>query len=365
MRFKQLDPTTTYKAARASGFPGRDLPAGRFWAAIAAVFLVAACSGGGASPVPTAASSPTATIPTSTPAPTPTRVPTPAPTPLPALTLLWQAGGPVPKQPSTWAPAVDPLSGDIWVADGFESRFWIFSPDGKYLESWGTPGKADGQFDFIWHAPNPSAFGSIAFAPDGTFYVSDVGNNRVQKFTKNRVFVKAWGTFGSGNGQFAQPLDIVTDGKTVYVGDGVRSDIQAFDTSGTFLRSFGGDLGSSTFLAIGAAGQVYASNPASGHPANVAKYDSTGKLLATYDTSFVRADPVGVAVAGDGSIYVSFDTRQAQPVATWKLDAAGTPIQGWSTAGESLLVAPDGKALYMAYQDPNNGWPYIQKYVLP
>jgi hypothetical protein len=42
------------------------------------------------------------------------------------------------------------------------------------------------------------------------------------------------GSFGTGDGQFANPKGIATDGKTVYVADDPRFDIQAFDTNGGF-----------------------------------------------------------------------------------------------------------------------------------
>jgi hypothetical protein len=357
---------TTSPAGRTSGAGSRHLPARAWCLSVAAVLLVAACGGATATPPAEATASTSGSIAPSAAPATATPVRTPAATPLPALTLLWQAGGPKPIRPSTWAPAIDPLTGNIWVAVGFENIFWIISPDGKYLESWGTPGEGDGQFDFSDHQPTPDGNGAIAFAPDGTFFVSDVGNHRVQKFTKDRKFVKAWGTFGSGDGQFAQALEIVTDGKTVYVGDGTRGDIQAFDMNGKFLRVFGGDHGFGVFLSMDAAGDVYATNPGQGKPPAIGKFDPTGTLLATYLTSFSAGDAVGVSVGPDGHIYVTLNTRQGRPLATYELDADGKPIQGWSTAGESLLVAPDGKALYMAYADPHDqGWSYIQKYALP
>jgi NHL repeat len=342
------------------------LPARRLCLPVAAVFLVAACGGATVTQTPATSASTAASIaPTKAPA---TAKPgaTPAPTPLPALTLLWQEGGPKPIKGSTWAPAIDPLTGNIWVAVGFDSLFWIISPDGKYLESWGTPGKGDGQFDFSDHQPSADGFGAIAFAPDGSFFVSDVGNHRVQKFTKDRKFVKAWGTFGSGDGQFAQAGEIVTDGKTVYVGDGTRGDIQAFDVDGTFLRTFGGSGGYGVFLTLDAAGNVYATNPGQGKPFAIGKFDSSGKTLDVYNMAFGGGDAVGVSVAASGHIFVTFNSKQGQPLATYELDAKGKPIQGWSTAGESLLVAPDGKSLYMAYAEPHEaGWAYIRKYALP
>lgn len=281
--------------------------------------------------------------------------------------MLWQAGGPAPKRPSTFAPAIDPTTGNIWVADSYDSVFWIFSPDGKYLEAWGTPGKGQGQFDFSDHAPKPDGFGAIAFAPDGTFFVSDVGNNRVEKFAKDRTFLKSWGGFGSGDGQFAQALEVVTDGKTLYVGDGDRSEIEAFDVNGTFLRVLGGDQGYSAFLALDRAGNLYATNPSASDRPSIGKFDVTGKQVATIDMAFGGGDPVGLGAAADGRIYITVDGLDSAytPKATYELDPTGNVLRAWSSAGQSLLLAPDGKAFYAAYSGFDNGWGYIRKYAIP
>jgi NHL repeat len=365
MHSKPASAMTIPRTGRRSAVARLPLSARPLCLTIAAVFLVAACGGATGTPTPSAAPSTAASLaPTKAP-PTAKPAPTPAPTPLPALTLLWQAGGPKPIKGSTWAPAIDPLTGNVWVAVGFDSVFWIISPDGKYLESWGTPGKGDGQFDFSDHQPTADGFGAIAFAPDGTIFVSDVGNHRVQKFTKDRKFVKAWGSFGSGDGQFAQALEIVTDGKTVYVGDGTRGDIQAFDMDGTFLRSFGASGGNGVFLALDDPGNVYATNPGQGKPFSIEKFDSSGALLNTYSMAFGHGDPVGLSVAPSGHIFVTFNTKQGNPLTTYELDPDGKPIRGWSTAGESLLLAPDAKSLYMAYSNGPAGWAYIQKFALP
>ncbi len=153
--------------------------------------------------------------------PTPaTRTVAPSTSPLPALTLRWKGTAPTSAKPSFQPIAVDPKTGEVWAAVPFDNLFWIFSRDGKYLESWGTAGSGAGQLDLNDHLQNPDGFGAIAFAPDGSFYVGDVGNYRIEKFDASRHFVKAWGTFGSDAGRFSQITAVATDGKTVYVGDG-------------------------------------------------------------------------------------------------------------------------------------------------
>jgi DNA-binding beta-propeller fold protein YncE len=167
--------------------------------------------------------------------------PSPSAAAPPALKLLWESSGPTQPTPccQTWWPAIEPKTGNIWVANSFGNEFWIFKPDGKFVEAWGTPGKGDGEFDFAAHRSPPQATGAIAFAPDGTFFVTDDGNRRVQKFTADWKYLTQWGGFGAGDGKFAEPFGIATDGTMVYVADDDRGDIQAFDAKGTYVRTLG------------------------------------------------------------------------------------------------------------------------------
>jgi hypothetical protein len=83
-------------------------------------------------------------------------------------------------------------SGDLYVTDGYRnSRVHRFSKDGELKQSWGEPGKsAPGEF----HLPH-----SMAIAPDGTLYVSDRANSRVQIFTPEGRFIGMWTGMGGPN----------------------------------------------------------------------------------------------------------------------------------------------------------------------
>jgi len=63
----------------------------------------------------------------------------------------------------------------------------------------GGQGTGDGEFDFA---------GGVAVASDGSVYVSDWFNHRIQKFTSEGVLVSKWGTEGTGDGQFIQPATV-------------------------------------------------------------------------------------------------------------------------------------------------------------
>jgi streptogramin lyase len=134
------------------------------------------------------------------------------------------------------------------VADADNNRFQIFAPDGSLLEVWGTAGSGEGEFDFTTVAWSGDE-AAIAFAPDGTFYVADIGNHRIQKFGPDRGFLTAWGSEGREAGQFVVPIDLVVGGEgRVYVLDSHRNTVpaapetgavQVFDADGRFLAEWG------------------------------------------------------------------------------------------------------------------------------
>jgi hypothetical protein len=71
------------------------------------------------------------------------------------------------------AVAVDPSNGEVFVTDAGNERVERFRPDGTFTGAWGSPGSGYGQF------AGPAG---IAVAPDGSFYVTDSRHNRMEKF---------------------------------------------------------------------------------------------------------------------------------------------------------------------------------------
>jgi len=345
-------------------------------AALILTAILAACSANGdpspaaSPPPPTTAATPAAASPT--PAAALTGAPSPTPIALPSaqpVSQLWESHGPVTDRTSTTYIAVNPVDGTVWVGVPFENRFWILSPDGEYLESWGEGGTGPGQFDFSDHAQNPDGFTPIAFAPDGSFYVGDTGNNRVQRFDADRAYVAEWGSFGTDDGQFVQITSIATDGSTVYVGDGDRYDIQAFDTDGTYLRTIG-EAGGYSSVAVGADGRIIATNP-SNPPGNLPAltiFSPDGGEVSTTVLGMPSTDALQPAVDGAGNIYVNLERNEFPwtPEGVVQFDPDGQITRVFEGGGDFVGVSPGGETLYAGrgIQLDTTQWTFVRAFSL-
>jgi DNA-binding beta-propeller fold protein YncE len=281
------------------------------------------------------------------------------------LTLLWQQGGPPQVNPGTYWPAIDPATNELWVASSSDNRYWIFDQDGTYRCSWGNPGSGDGQLNLLSHTPTPEQVGAIAFAPDGTFYVADNGNYRIQKFDPSGNFVLKWGTFGNGDGQFVSPKGIFVHGDMVTVEDDARHDLQEFDTSGTFLREI---PGFSPLMAMDRSGNFWAH--ADDNSPNVVEVSPSGKQLQEFSVSTIVVDDGSLgetAVDLHGNIFewIAFRNDPENSYGLIELNRHGVLVNEWGEPFdiETDTLSLDGKAIYLACTDP--AWPYVRKYALP
>jgi DNA-binding beta-propeller fold protein YncE len=168
---------------------------------------------------------------------------------------------------------------------------------------------------------------------DGNLYVADTGNNRIQVFDSNRLFVRKWGQLGTDDGQFVAPHDLAVgvDAQgfvNVYVADTDADRIQQFaipDSEGVcpdtaqfvvdgacFIRTWGnfgtgnGDLISPIGIAVGNGGQVYVAETTNNR---VQVFDADGNYVSQFGTQgngdgqFLG--PHGVAIGPNGDVYVA------------------------------------------------------------
>ena len=131
--------------------------------------------------------------------------------------------------------------GNLYIVSAGSHEIIVVDPAGRVVRRWGEKGSGEGQFLFQRNPADPfDSIGGVAVAPDGSVYVADMVNDRVQQFTSEGAFVRAWGGHGADDGQFLEPFDVAVgpDG-SVYVVDDLRDDIQRFTADGVWLQTIG------------------------------------------------------------------------------------------------------------------------------
>jgi len=133
---------------------------------------------------------------------------------------------------------IDP-AGNVWTIDSSTSMVLKFSPEGKKLMEIDIGGIPDLKRAFCGAT-------DIAFAKSGHLFISDgYCNSRVIEYTPDGKKLKEWGEKGTGPGQFmnVHAISIAEDG-TLYVADRENGRVQWFDQTGKYLgeKKFGGQL---------------------------------------------------------------------------------------------------------------------------
>ncbi|MBL1275559.1 MAG: hypothetical protein COB30_005690 [Ectothiorhodospiraceae bacterium] len=134
--------------------------------------------------------------------------------------------------------SVSPDGNTVYIVDagGIDSirhRVLIYDKNGVKKGEFGRRGEQLGEFNL------PT---QVAVAPNGTVFVLDAGNFRVQSFTANGEFQHAWGKVGRNFGEFARPKSLAIDASgNVYVTDAAFRNIQVFNAKGQLLLAIGGE----------------------------------------------------------------------------------------------------------------------------
>jgi sugar lactone lactonase YvrE len=265
------------------------------------------------------------------------------------VVFAWQTNGdPADPMKNATNLAIAP-DGSIWVPDGQHGRFQIFSAEGELLDVWGRHGSGPGEFDFTTAGFEGYARGAIAFAPDGSFYVADTGNRRIQKFAADRSFLTSWGSEGLGDGQFVGISDLAVDSQgRVFVIDPSKAfdasgvptgadTVQVFDADGTFLNSWGapdnttGALATPMGITIDWDGTVLAANL---HSNRIERFTADGEHLGGWGDFGIREGqmfrPMDVAVDRQGNVYeVDYSNGRVQV-----FDQAGRFLMAWGQVGK-------------------------------
>ncbi|HEY8491403.1 MAG TPA: flippase activity-associated protein Agl23 [Dehalococcoidia bacterium] len=211
----------------------------------------------------------------------------------------------------------------------------------------------------------PGAFNQpagIAVGPDGSVYVADTHNHRIQKFGPDGRFVAQAGAPGAAPSQFNEPWGLAVDARGyVYVADTWNHRIQKLDPDLRYVTSWGApardlsapgpyDLYGPRAVAVDREGNVLVADTGN---KRVLRYTPDGEFLGQAGGPGAMDEPVGLAVAPNGDVLVA-DAWNGRVL---RLNAALTvvaayPVQGWESrdrlAKPYLALLPDGRVLLSA-----------------
>ena len=162
-------------------------------------------------------------------------------------------------------------SGTVYVTDQLENRVDEYTWGGAFLRAWGW-GVSDGKVRLEACTTSCRAGISgggagqlagpdgIAVEPTGSVYVADQLNNRVEEYTSNGSFLRAWGwgasdgqarletcttscragASGGGIGQLQSPSGLALDSQgNVFVADTGNDRVEEYRVTGTFVSQWG------------------------------------------------------------------------------------------------------------------------------
>ena len=172
-----------------------------------------------------------------------------------------------------------------------------------FLNAWGTYGTGAGQFGFPV---------GVAVSPTGQVYVADMDSDRIQRFSADGTYETQWGSSGSNYGEFYSPIGVaVAPSGQVYVADAGNNRIQRFSSDGTHEIQWGysgtgdGQFDGPFGVTVGPSGQVYVAdygnNRIQRFSADGAYETKWGTLGSSYG-QFI--DPYDMAVSPGGLVYV-------------------------------------------------------------
>jgi DNA-binding beta-propeller fold protein YncE len=209
-----------------------------------------------------------------------------------------------------WGVAVG-RDGSVYVADTWNYRIQKFTARGRFLSMWSTFGVESEQQTF--YGPR-----GLAVDQQGRVYIVDTGNKRIVIFDQNGRYITQFGSAGLDPGQFDEPVGIAIgpDG-TVFVADVWNQRIQSFVPSADGMAFtplaqwdvsgwFGQSLDNKPFIALNGSGQVLVTDP---DGSRVIQYTSDGQLVQTWgdygDTETTFGIAAGIAVDPFGHVWVT------------------------------------------------------------
>ncbi|MFC4601865.1 S-layer homology domain-containing protein [Cohnella hongkongensis] len=253
-----------------------------------------------------------------------------------------------------------PMNNAVAIAAGINNRLYVLEGQG-YVRILDESGGVVGNIGKGAGSTLPGYFlfpEDVAVDSDGSVYVADSGNNRIQKFdpSGNHVLTLGTGAVGVNVGEFDKPTGIAVDAdKNMYVVDQNNHRVQKFDANGANPVVWGSQgsnpnqlqFPSQLYVVDGGAHEGLYITDSNGRVQKInlelTMIDAEAIGSAGGGEGFLNA-PKGIAVDGNGNLYVT-DRYRAQV-----FDATGSYIAslGGSKDGQFL------EALYLAADSEGN-----------
>ena len=171
------------------------------------------------------------------------------------------------------------------------------------IKQWGSRGSGNGQFEFPW---------SLALDSSNNVYVSDLGNQRIQKFDADGNFITLWSIGG-----YNHATGVATDTSNnvyvyhVYAQSSPISYVEKYTSNGDLIKSWaipnppGPNVNDvQTAIAVDSSNNVYASNNDT-----IFKFTSDGTLIKSWGSSGKNIGQfnqiVGLATDSLNNVYVT------------------------------------------------------------
>lgn len=216
----------------------------------------------------------------------------------------------------------------------------------QIVAEWGSTGQKDGQFN----SPR-----GMAMSPNGTLYVTDMNNNRINMFSKDGKFLGAFGKKGDKKGEFKEPSGVAVDPNNfVYVADAWNGRIQKFDPKGNYKMEIGGTKGnfySPRNVGVSKYGIIYVADTGT---SRIHRFDTEGNRLGNPVGGQGKAldkfnEVFSVAFDSKGRVYVSdVGNRRIVVLSSDLRPVAQIKVRSWEEAGPlwPMLAVDSNDLLY-------------------
>jgi DNA-binding beta-propeller fold protein YncE len=208
---------------------------------------------------------------------------------------------------------------------------------------------------------------SVAVGPDGSVIVVDSGNKRILVFDSGGKLIRTIGSPGTGDGQFTDPAGAVFDpAGNLLVLDAETAWVQRFSPTGQLDGKFAGPTAGFYHprgIAVDSAGNVYLADTGTGRIVALNSSGEQVRALGEHGTKLGQLqEPVSVAIAADGSFYVTDPTAKRlsrydanfQFVTSWEMTPTDTVNAGHvALADDGSVFVTDPANHRIIHLDPN------------